>query len=635
MTPNPSLNTGTPTVSASPPDPVTRSVLGRLLKGRSGQGETGIEDPRGEPQLKLNSDYIIRNKTAKRIGIENKSGASIGNDAINEGREDVDSRFRLIIPAFGTRIVTSAIFEELDHEKWERYNLISVQQKDVQVGTRVDTSVIVFGCLFWWIALAGSVVFFASSNIVGWSIFGLVLAGILVALLMTLRKLRLPSGDKIASFVVQFVNLLLLLAISIGLPLSVVLFSGEGLNWIQNGSTDAASVTGRILQLAIVVIFSSLPGLLYFQFARQQVAVLREKFLREIMLLNPNVQTLDDAEVMYGTMVDEVSGSVGANYKQYSVLGTGRPLLLSTLLITAGWILTLPVVGQTKSSTVYEFLSPQPVALSFAFLGAYFFALNMIFRRYARSDLTHKAYSHIVVRILTCIIATWAVSILPVFGAIGSSGDWLLLAVAFSVGIFPESGAVLIQDVLQKKPFGNVFPSLREEHPITKLEGITLYDRVRLLEEGVENVENLAHSDIIELMLRTRIPTPRLVDLIDQAILYLHVRDISGTSYENKAIQLLRLYGIRTATDLIAAYDIMLRRPVLESSETREDSKGSLEEGQLLGILDPPEGNRPQRLQIILDTIWDDEWLTYLQHWRENTRINVEVWPFEKFYMWT
>ena len=64
---------------------------------------------------------------------------------------------------------------------------------------------------------------------------------------------------------------------------------------------------------------------------------------------------------------------------------------------------------------------------------------------------------------------------------------------------------------------------IAERDPLTNLEGIDLYDRARLLDEGVSNVEGLAHHDLIELMLQTRIPAPRLVDWIDQAILYLHV----------------------------------------------------------------------------------------------------------------
>ncbi len=44
----------------------------------------------------------------------------------------------------------------------------------------------------------------------------------------------------------------------------------------------------------------------------------------------------------------------------------------------------------------------------------------------------------------------------------------------------------------------------------------------------MNNVEALAHHDVVDLMLATRIPVPRLVDWVDQAILYLHTVDEKG-----------------------------------------------------------------------------------------------------------
>jgi hypothetical protein len=50
-----------------------------------------------------------------------------------------------------------------------------------------------------------------------------------------------------------------------------------------------------------------------------------------------------------------------------------------------------------------------------------------------------------------------------------------------------------------------------------------------LIDEGIENMENLAHAVLIELMLQTRIPLSTLIDWIDQSILFLYVgsRDAS------------------------------------------------------------------------------------------------------------
>ena len=86
--------------------------------------------------------------------------------------------------------------------------------------------------------------------------------------------------------------------------------------------------------------------------------------------------------------------------------------------------------------------------------------------------------------------------------------------------------------------------ALADPLPLTDLQGIDLYDRTRLASEGVTNIEALAHHDLVELMLLTRIPVPRLVDWTDQAILHLHVIEDDRAK--------LRRYGIRTASDLRA-----------------------------------------------------------------------------------
>ena len=78
-------------------------------------------------------------------------------------------------------------------------------------------------------------------------------------------------------------------------------------------------------------------------------------------------------------------------------------------------------------------------------------------------------------------------------------------------------------------------------------------------------------------MLRTRIPTARLVDMVDQAILYLHAQDTAaganGKPAPTSNMERLSQYGIRTATDLELAY-------------AAADERGQAAE--FLGLLDSP-----------------------------------------------
>jgi hypothetical protein len=330
-------------------------------------------------------------------------------------------------------------------------------------------------------------------------------------------------------------------------------------------------------------------------------------------------------------------------------------------------VLTLKLLGSLgdlDADALYNLMIPHPTALNFAFLGAYLFAVNLVFRRYVRGDLGPKAYSHITVRVLTAVIVAWAISLLPIFrvgpdaaaALVGApaaatatpaptsdeapasvaetaaataqdplAGDWtwLLLLVSFGIGILPETGVTLIQDFLQNVRWvGQRFPSLREEHPLTNLEGINLYDRARLLEEGIENIENLAHYNLVDLMLHTRIPVQRLVDLTDQAILYLHAglsadEDQAKAKVKNSALHTLHTYGIRTATDLERAH--------------RDAGSNAAPFLQLLDGGQAPPPAVP-RLQVILNTLRDDEWIAHVRQWRELSSGTQRTYRLQDFY---
>jgi hypothetical protein len=127
------------------------------------------------------------------------------------------------------------------------------------------------------------------------------------------------------------------------------------------------------------------------------------------------------------------------------------------------------------------------------------------------------------------------------------------------------------------------FIGLRAEQPmmdqahVTELEGIDSWTEARLAEEGVDNVQALANAPLQRLVLRTHFTTQRLVDWVDQALLYVHTAnwpvastngsitvdssavpkdaDEASPSQDGKSdlFRALRFAGIRTATDLLGA----------------------------------------------------------------------------------
>jgi len=360
---------------------------------------------------------------------------------------------------------------------------------------------------------------------------------------------------------------------------------------------------------------------MYFLFNRRQREKVQENFIREILRLDPGIRTITEAEAKYLPLVQE---TFGTTHTSAFLFTSGLPILLCTLLIFMGWLLVLQPFNSSSLIDIQQLenlLLPRPNAVTFAFLGAYFFAVSVVFRGYVRADLTPKTYTNIILRLLLAVILAWTLSALPVFASSDSteSGELstgLLYLLAFFIGIFPETGVAVLKDLARNPIFTRMFPRLEEEHPLTRLDGINLYDRSRFMEEGIENIENLAHHNLIGLMLNTRISTNRLVDMFDQAILYLHLGlDAEEIAQRRKK---LRGYGIRTATDLETAHDCAEQR-----------KGGELE--KFLMILNDEDTEPPplSRIQTILDTLRDDDWMTYLRNWRELSQRSTQTFTLK------
>jgi hypothetical protein len=450
-----------------------------------------------------------------------------------------------------------------------------------------------------------------------WGTF-IVSVGLFVAYLLRRLGWLQQAGRAVSLFLVA---ISVIFAAAVCPALTVMYFGLE--EWTQNAPQNwlfPPATFGRMLQVVFVIIAALLPAMLYFLFDRQKVSTVRKTFYRQIVMLDPSLYSSQEAEEKYGHLINEVYGdkSVG-----YYLINVGLPIALSSVLIAIGWLMILlPITPDPNMglSGIFRMFEPHVTPTSFGFLGAYFFTLNMVFRRYVRSDLTPKAYSQITVRLLTTTILVWAVSALPTL-APDSSGTYspVLLVLAFCLGVVPETGIKVLQEFL-RKALGKFNDSLLENDPLTELEGVNLYDRARLSEEGVDNVENLAHHNIIHLLVQTRIPVSRLIDMLDQAILYLHLRgagplspsatttaeaatpqaDALADAEPQTARDYLRSYGIRTATDLLAAWptESTAGKAVLET------------------ILRSRAPELADRLRVIVSALQDDDWMPQLCYWR-------------------
>lgn len=398
-----------------------------------------------------------------------------------------------------------------------------------------------------------------------------------------------------------------------------------GGHWVSvvNSADTSTVLTGRALQLVIIAVGALLPALMYFQFDRDKLGALRARWLRQVFRLDGQVQTVSDVRAKYGLQLDEIFGrSPGAT----GVVGSGgppstgrlSPILVCTLVTAVGWSLILmnsSVVGsdvallgvpsgeQIRSVSFLHLFTPEPSTLMFGFLGAYFFGVQLVLRGYVRGDLRPKAYNGITVRVIITLILAWLLQ--AVAGEHPTT--W---ALAFLTGIVPETAVQWIRDTLPDRPQSltgrrnrpsetdEVLDLVRGSAPLTDLEGVDLYDRARLADEGITNVQALAHHSLVDLMLNTRIPAARLVDWLDQAILYLH---LAGSSPEGKArLGRLRLQGIRTATQLISAHAAL-------------PAAGRVAAARAMLAL---PGSRTPDLDRLVAAMANDEWLAAVTRWR-------------------
>jgi len=420
----------------------------------------------------------------------------------------------------------------------------------------------------------------------------------------------------------QGLIIVLVLFVAVAAPASAIYYGTELSNvivithWshlsLVAGHDHLYIVVARLLQLIMLIIVSIVPALMYFQFDREKLSTLVDRWLHAIFRLDPSLGTVADVDAKYGRRVEEFYGAslatgVGEPRKR---LHDRSPVIVATLLIAIGWIVVLLSDAHRDGAlpSFQDLFRPSPTPMTMGFLGAYFLAIQVTLRGYVRGDLKPKTYNVITVRILMAVILAWAAQ------ALWGTGQ-VVLALSFIAGILPNTVLRRIRDVSgpgtilrqvrdsrghhktegggrQKTEDGGRQKTdkddLQVQSPLSQLDEVDVYERTRLEEEGITSVQALARHDLIDLILSSRIPVPRLIDWVDQAILLQHVPE--------RAAQTLRGLGIRTATDYMQV------------------STDRCAFSHLSGVL-KKGGLNAELLRIVLN---GDEWLSYIENWRQH-----------------
>lgn len=179
------------------------------------------------------------------------------------------------------------------------------------------------------------------------------------------------------------------------------------------------------------------------------------------------------------------------------------------------------------------------VVLTFAFLGAYIWSCHNIIRRLVGGDLAPIEYFNTALRMIFAPLLSLMLAFL--FEATGT-GDAMresMPVIAFMTGMLPGAALHYLQEKFVK------LLKLSEDSAhllnLRMIEGMNRFHEVRLGEIGIDNAQNLAEANIIELILKTPYNPDQLTDWIAQACLYIYVKD---------EIEQLRRYGIRNAFDM-------------------------------------------------------------------------------------
>lgn len=244
----------------------------------------------------------------------------------------------------------------------------------------------------------------------------------------------------------------------------------------------------------------------------------------------------------------------------FSVLG------FHILFANNGLVLLRAMVWATESAdNSYRIYASSLVSFGFAFLGAYIWSIQYIFRRMVTLDLPPGAYYSVGTRLVFSSFVALLYSHLTFNYSLGTELDMArppnmveaqLPLIAFLAGVFPERLLNWMRDSL-----GGLFS--RKKHqakvlPLEMIEGISSFQKARLSELGIDNIQNLAHGSLVEISIKTPFKPRVVADWMAQARLCLEFK-----SQVNK----IRESGVRSILDFLEIAEAGLLEELAQRSK--------------------------------------------------------------------
>ncbi|MFT5419493.1 MAG: hypothetical protein ACI9D5_000233 [Candidatus Endobugula sp.] len=336
-----------------------------------------------------------------------------------------------------------------------------------------------------------------------------------------------PSGQFYSA---KTLNLLVYVILAVGVFFAF-LFAFFPLTFDAGGSEDVVHWMVP-LGIAVMVVFMPLTAISFLHYRLPKKQKEFDKILK----------SLDSTE--HGVEVD--SFVVDTEYKGSDYL---LPVLFVTLFSSLGFYILLTGnalvlfkavawVNIASGNAVEMSFRTSLVACGFAFLGAYVWSIQYIFRRMVTLDLPPGAYYSVATRL---VFSSFLILIYSHFTyAEIDKLSTALPVIAFLTGIFPERLLGWLQDSV-----GSIFSrKTKMAHALSldMIEGVGSFHKARLAELGIDNVQNLAHSSLVELIIKTPFAPRVIVDWMAQAKLCLEFKD---------EVHNIRRAGVRSILDFL------------------------------------------------------------------------------------